>query len=308
MSKSLFTRKSFVKGLAGGALTFAGLVGAGFARADEAANGPSVAAIYLGVEKQAFVEKDGDTDHLDTVWVYFDDMTFTQYVFDDDAAFVFSTGTYKFEDNGSFNYDAQADAKASITITREQKYNATEGLAPYDSVHTYDLGTLGYLKIFPLENAAAPDPNAEFVGLPNPWSEVASADEAASGAGFDEFDVPETLEEYGLGRGYETIYRCMKGIAEVRYELGAARITVRKGSPVEGDDISGDYNQYALTWTQDIDDDLIAICSGNQEDKAIKIIWENDGFDYSINCEGLGGDSDYGLDAQVLAELVDDID
>ena len=307
MIQSMRTRKQFVKGLAGGALAFAGLAGIGSAFADEEAKPLAVEAIFVGADKQLLVEQDNDQEHLDTIWIYFNDMTFTQYAFHDDKCFVFSTGTYAFENNGSFIVNDAGEFPGNIVITRNQKFQDGAGLVAYDSTHSYDLNTLGFIQVFPVSKTGMPSGEEQLVGMPNPWREATDAFDAAQGAGLAEFDVPMSLEKYGIGT-YKTTYYCMKGLAEVRYDTGAAEITVRKGVPVENNDVSGDYNQYEYSWTQVIDEDDEIICFGNIEGVASKVIWEEDGFDFAIMCRGFGGESDYGLTAEALYELVDDIE
>ena len=66
--------------------------------------------------------------------------------------------------------------------------------------------------------------------IANPWSEVASAEEAAKGAGIDSFEVAEDLG-LDLGENFGRTYRCMEGIAEVQLEFPASALTIRKGNP-----------------------------------------------------------------------------
>ena len=126
----------------------------------------------------------------------------------------------------------------------------------------------------------------ENTGLANPWTDVGSSEEAAKGAGIDSFVIAED-----------------PGIAEARLEYPASALTVRKGTNAEDGDISGDYTEYAETWTQDVDG-IEVTCFGNWEGDASKSIWNVDGMYYSIVAEGLGGDDDFGLNAERLTEMV----
>ena len=157
------------------------------------------------------------------------------------------------------------------------------------------------------ETSAAADTPAEAetsseVGMPNPWSDVDTAEEAAQGAGVEDFVVPEGLE-ISLGPIAVDQYRCMENIAEARVEFPAVSMCIRKGAAVQGGDISGDYNEYAHTWTQDVDG-IEVTCAGNREGDSTKTIWSNGKYCYSINVLGLGGDDDYGLPAEDVAALV----
>ena len=150
--------------------------------------------------------------------------------------------------------------------------------------------------------AAAAEENT---GLANPWSDVGSAEEAAKGAGIDSFVIAED-PGLDLGELFERTYRCMDGIAEARLEYPASALTVRKGTIAEEGDISGDYTEYANTWTQDVNG-IEVTCFGNREGDATKSIWTVDNMYFSIVAEGLGGDQDFGLNAERLTAMVSSI-
>ena len=150
--------------------------------------------------------------------------------------------------------------------------------------------------------AAAAEENT---GLANPWSDVESAEEAAKGAGIDSFVIAED-PGLDLGQLFERTYRCMDGIAEARLEFPASALTVRKGTIAEEGDISGDYTEYANTWTQDVNG-IEVTCFGNREGDATKSIWTVDNMHFSIVAEGLGGDEDFGLNAERLTAMVSSI-
>ena len=150
--------------------------------------------------------------------------------------------------------------------------------------------------------AAAAEENT---GLANPWSDVESAEEAAKGAGIDSFVIAED-PGLDLGQLFERTYRCMDGIAEARLEYPASALTVRKGTKAEEGDISGDYTEYANTWTQDVNG-IEVTCFGNREGDAAKSIWTVDNMYFSIVAEGLGGDQDFGLNAERLTAMVSSI-
>jgi hypothetical protein len=153
---------------------------------------------------------------------------------------------------------------------------------------------------------AATGTTAEVItGLANPWSDVASAEEAAKGAGIDSFVIAED-PGLDLGQLFERTYRCMDGIAEARLEYPASALTVRKGTKAEEGDISGDYTEYANTWTQDVNG-IEVTCFGNREGDAAKSIWTIDNMYFSIVAEGLGGDQDFGLNAERLTAMVSNI-
>ena len=107
----------------------------------------SVRAVYYGCDIQPYTEADGDAEMLDTWWVYFADGTFRQYAVADDTIVLFSTGTYEFSGTESFIYEADEANDGTVVLNRNRKYNAAEGLAPYESSHEYNLEELGYTRI-----------------------------------------------------------------------------------------------------------------------------------------------------------------
>lgn len=144
-------------------------------------------------------------------------------------------------------------------------------------------------------------------GIANPWSTADSLASAAEGAGLDGFSIPEGAE-ISLGEVKLTEARYMEGIAEADVEFPAVSMTIRKGSAsaAQAGDISGDYNEYANTWTQNIKG-LEVTCFGNREGDAAKTIWQVDDTCYSITAYGLGGDEDYGLSPDDLNSLINGI-
>ena len=155
--------------------------------------------------------------------------------------------------------------------------------------------------------SAAPDGGID--GMLNPWSEADSLAAAAEGAGIDGFSIPEG-SEISLGAIDVSAYRYMDGLAEAVVEFPAVEMRVRKGLASAADvgegDISGDYGEYAKTWTQNIKG-LEVTCFGNREGEATKTIWQLDDTYYSITVEGLGGDTDFGLNADDLSSLINGI-
>lgn len=151
------------------------------------------------------------------------------------------------------------------------------------------------------------EPEEEETGLANPWSTAEDLAAAAEGAGIDGFSIAEG-SEISLGAVNVTEARYMEGLAEAIVDFPAVQMTVRKGNAdVAADgDISGDYNEYANTWTQNIKG-LEVTCFGNREGEATKTIWQSGDTCYSITAYGLGGDDDYGLSADDLNSLINGI-
>lgn len=112
----------------------------------------NVEAVFVKDEGQMFVQENGSISMLDTAWVYYSNLTFEQYAIIDDEVKLFSQGTYRFEEGSDF--DPSNSEKDLINITRSTKYNAQNGLQPYQSEHLYDLYNLGYTQILNREKDA----------------------------------------------------------------------------------------------------------------------------------------------------------
>ena len=142
----------------------------------------------------------------------------------------------------------------------------------------------------------------ESVEIPNPWSDVASADEAASGAGIDSFDLAPAGTDTPNGPLDFGQFRCMDGVAEAIGNIGAGIIKVRKGI---GDDISGDYNTYEYTWDVTAGD-ITAHCSSNlSETQAQLVEWTSGDYSFVAYFNSQGDQDDqFGVDSDVIIPLV----
>ena len=146
------------------------------------------------------------------------------------------------------------------------------------------------------------------MGMANPWADADSADAAAKGAEVGYFIVPESNAMYNDHLVYITEFRYMEHLAEARGSIGAAELTIRKGLKQESDDVSGDYNTYAYSWSFKTEDGFVINCSGNEKGKTMKAVWLSDNFSYSVNVMGQGDESDtYGLDDETMNLLITDI-
>ena len=143
------------------------------------------------------------------------------------------------------------------------------------------------------------------------FSKVASAEEAAKGAGLDKFVLPMDAQT-DLGNVADSKdwmnFRYMDGFAQADFPMGAADLVVRKGlSSIDNGDVSGDYMEYAYEWTQDVNG-TEAKCWGNREGAAMKTIWTKGDYSYSITARGAGGEDDFGLSANDVAVWVSGIE
>lgn len=119
-----------------------------------------------------------------------------------------------------------------------------------------------------------PAETTESVQIPNPWIDCASLEEAGKLAGFS-FTAPDALE--GYPEKYIGVIE--KEIAEVIFnDEDGAKICFRKG--VGTDDISGDYNDYAVTETQTVDGKTLT-CKGDGG-LVSNATWNDGTYAYSI--------------------------
>ena len=155
------------------------------------------------------------------------------------------------------------------------------------------------------EAASAEASSGSYAGMANPWSDAASAEEAAKGAGIDSFALPQGAIA-DLGEPIAVTYRYMDGMAEAYYEFPASAITVRTAKIGKDDtfDISGDYNTYKNEWTENIANIPVA-CAGNREGESTKTYWGEGSVAHSLFAEGLGGDEDFGLNTKRLTVFVE---
>ena len=155
--------------------------------------------------------------------------------------------------------------------------------------------------------APVPVQNEPLPGAANPWKDADSLDAAAEGAGLDGFSIAE-VTVLSIGEVKPESFRYMDGLAEVKMPVGAVEMTIRKGrADVATDgDISGDYNEYAHTWTQNIKG-LEVTCFGNRDGEATKTIWQVDDICFAILAYGAGGDDDFGLNPDDINSLINGI-
>lgn len=141
-------------------------------------------------------------------------------------------------------------------------------------------------------------------GLANPWHEVASAKEAATGAGVGSFTVPEPDTVLACGKVFPWTFQYMQDIAEADGSAGAATLVVRKGVGIQGGDVSGDYNEYAHNWAQDVHG-VQVLCHGNVEGASTKTTWTTGGYSYSVLAFGQGDEREtFGLSEEDVALFV----
>ena len=123
-----------------------------------------------------------------------------------------------------------------------------------------------------------------FIG--NPWSDWDSVAEAEAAVGFS-FGLPEVIADSYTAAAYRTMNN---QLMEVIYRDGDSEIRVRK-QPGEGQDISGDYNQYD-TCTEEAINSGTVVHYHNSDNNALKQIISCNGYSWSVTAsDGFPGDS-----------------
>ncbi len=103
--------------------------------------------MFAAADIQPYTEASGETEKLDSIWIYYTDGAFEQFAEVDDSALLFSAGTYELVDDADFIYENPGAGNGQIIIRREKKLNAN-GLEDYQSENTYELGTLGFKQLY----------------------------------------------------------------------------------------------------------------------------------------------------------------
>ena len=133
-----------------------------------------------------------------------------------------------------------------------------------------------------------PEQISQSVGIANPWSDWSSMEEAEAATGFA-FGLPEVIADSFTAAAYRTLNN---ELIEIIYRDGDSEICVRKKAG-EGQDISGDYNQYD-TGTEDSFDGGTVIRYCNSGDNAVKQLVSYKGYSWSlVASNGFGDDSDW---------------
>lgn len=136
------------------------------------------------------------------------------------------------------------------------------------------------------QSGAASDPNQQ---IPNPITECETLEEAAELCGI-KMSVPDMIDGF---EDCQIFAYADLGMIEVDYQNADETVSIRKAS---GDaDISGDYNEYALEETVDVDQ--LQVTMKGADGLYNLAIWTNDGNTYAISANG-------GLSQEAMAEVV----
>lgn len=134
------------------------------------------------------------------------------------------------------------------------------------------------------------------------WTEVATAEEAAKGAGIEKFDV---IDEFRIG---DLEYKDPKfsyagGVAQATYETPATMIYVRKGVGTYSTPLSDrNLDEFASRWFKVIEGSNIS-CYGVAKGAVTVATWSDGNTSYGLTFQGLGGE-EMSMDADELAVLV----
>ena len=135
------------------------------------------------------------------------------------------------------------------------------------------------------------------IGLPNPWTETGSLEEAIriSGIAFD----PPAAE--ALPEGMELFfYRAMPGTIEADYSNGEDELTIRASMDENGYCLAGDYNTYSHEWQENIKG-LNIDCLGDGKNANVAVFSAGD-LAFAL-CSACGKEG-AGISADALKSLV----
>ena len=102
-----------------------------------------VEAIFGDTTMTLYEDEDGVLSKLDTVWLYFADGTFCDYVFLDKDIVLYCSGTYEFDEAGDFHILPLEEDYGTITLTFDQSMAGREG-----QTKTINLGAMGLTCLF----------------------------------------------------------------------------------------------------------------------------------------------------------------
>ena len=121
------------------------------------------------------------------------------------------------------------------------------------------------------------------------WTPAATADEAAQGAGFDNFGVMDEIKLGDLTFANPT-FSYAGGVAQAMYEQGAAAVFVRKAEGKHTAPLTDrDKVDFDVKWVENLNGVDVTLY-GDKEGAATVIDWNVDTQDYTVTYQGLGGE------------------
>ena len=137
------------------------------------------------------------------------------------------------------------------------------------------------------------------------WTEVATAEEAAKGAGLASFGVQDNLV---IG---DLVFEAPKfayagGVAQATYETPATMFTVRKATSTHSAPLTDrDTASFPQTWKETVDGTELTLY-GPAEGQATLLTWNDGPQSYGVTFQGLGGE-EMTMDANTVLSIVNGI-
>lgn len=142
--------------------------------------------------------------------------------------------------------------------------------------------------------ANEPEQISQPVTIGNPWSDWSSMEEAEAATGFS-FGLPEAIADSFTAAAYRTLNN---ELIEVIYRDADSEICIRKKAG-EGQDISGDYNQYDTTTEETFSGGTVTHYH-NSGNNAVKQLVSCNGYSWSlVASNGFGDDSDWDFVSEI---------
>lgn len=141
------------------------------------------------------------------------------------------------------------------------------------------------------------------------WTDAKDATEAAKGAGFEEFGVPESIT-IGDIKFENPVFAYADGVAQATYETGATMLVVRKADGKHTAPMTDrDKGEFASKWTKSIEG-LDVTLYGASEDNATVMTWADGTKDFGVTYQGMGGEevSMSASESEAVVEAVKEAD
>ena len=121
------------------------------------------------------------------------------------------------------------------------------------------------------------------------WTDAATAEDAAKGAGLTKFGVMDTVK-IGDNEFKDPTFSYSEGVAQAMYETGAVGLIVRK-SDAQHTSLLTDRkaSEFANTWTKSYEG-LDVTLWGEGKDAATVVEWTDGNQNYGVTYQGLGGE------------------
>ena len=164
------------------------------------------------------------------------------------------------------------------------------------------------------ENEAGSEPGGAQIA--NPWSDAASMEEAAAGAGIKAFTLPTKNFDYG-----EPSFRYMKDAVDVNYEKDENTVTIRKirsldqntgdgwdySPEEEAQTLIGDYSEYSANWEETVGRTEVHMKGGSRSSVNLAY-WKTNDDEYYYGVLFNPGDEAAGMQTSKMRLVIAQID